>query len=174
MMPAKSCTIWKEMCSPEWWEPSPFPCQVEEKIASHSWKNELTISNIWIITFVRSYLNIQIQWRYEFRTPGVDFSNFFRSAKFIEIALSIFAVRRRPTLSHEFEAKKFDNTAKGRKLLTRNRPLNPGNIRKIGFMHLCTLLQNRDHTRTGHKHANPWISEISCVGWGILSFKDFA
>ena len=54
--------------------------------------------------------------------PGVDFSNVFRSAKFIEIALSIFAVRRCPTLWHKFEAKKFNDTAKGRKLLTRNRP----------------------------------------------------
>ena len=58
--------------------------------------------------------------------PGVNFSNVFRSANFIEIALSIFAVRRCPTLSHEFEANKFDDTAKGRKLLTRNRPLISG------------------------------------------------
>ena len=45
--------------------------------------------------------------------PGVDFLNVFRSAKSIEIALSIFAVRRRPTLSHEFEAKSWMTWRKG-------------------------------------------------------------
>ena len=53
---------------------------------------------------------------------GVDFSYYFCWAKFIEKALSIFAVCRCPSFLHKFEAKKFDDTAKGRKLHMRNQP----------------------------------------------------
>ena len=45
-------------------------------------------------------------------SPGVDFSYVFRSAPSIEIALSIFGVRRCPTLSHKFVAKKLGESAK--------------------------------------------------------------
>ena len=44
--------------------------------------------------------------------PGVNFLNMELSEKFIEIALSFFSVGRCPTFLHQFEAKKFDNTAK--------------------------------------------------------------
>ena len=54
--------------------------------------------------------------------PEVDFSYVFRSATSIEIALSIFAVRRCPTLSHKFVAKKLGDTANRQKLRMRNRP----------------------------------------------------
>ena len=54
---------------------------------------------------------------YKMFFQGVDFSYVFRSAT------SIFAVRRCPTLSYEFVAKKMGDTANRQKLRMRNRPL---------------------------------------------------
>ena len=52
-----------------------------------------------------------------------DFSIVFRSAIFIEIALSIFAVRRCPTFSLQIRAKEFGERRRSSTLRSRNRPL---------------------------------------------------
>ena len=60
---------------------------------------------------------------YEKSTPaGVDFLYDFRSATFIEIALSNVAVRRRSTFSHEFVAQMLGERQSHPTLRSRNRP----------------------------------------------------
>ena len=55
-------------------------------------------------------------------TLGVDFSQHFCSATFIEIALSNVAIRQCPAFALQKGAKKFDDRAKGQKYCMRNPP----------------------------------------------------